>query len=51
MRRAGLRQDEMTLLAHAGALRSFDVTRRAAWQRMLHDLSLPAPHFVDLSAS
>jgi len=22
--------------------------RRAAWQRMLHDLSLPAPHFVDL---
>lgn len=24
--------------------------RRAAWQRMLHDLSLPAPVFVDLSA-
>lgn len=24
--------------------------RRAAWQRMLHDLSLPAPRFVDLSA-
>jgi hypothetical protein len=22
--------------------------RRAAWQRMLHDLSLPAPRFVDL---
>jgi Protein of unknown function (DUF2868) len=24
--------------------------RRAAWQRMLHDLSLPAPRFIDLSA-
>jgi hypothetical protein len=23
--------------------------RRAAWQRMLHDLSLPAPRFIDLS--
>jgi hypothetical protein len=23
--------------------------RRAAWQRMLHDLSLPAPQFIDLS--
>jgi hypothetical protein len=22
--------------------------RRAAWQRMLHDLALPSPHFVDL---
>jgi hypothetical protein len=25
--------------------------RRAAWQRMLHDLSLPAPRFIDLSTS
>lgn len=25
--------------------------RRAAWQRMLHEASLPAPRFVDLSAS
>jgi hypothetical protein len=24
--------------------------RRAAWQKMLHDLSLPAPRFIDLSA-
>jgi len=24
--------------------------RRAAWQRMLHDLSLPAPRFIDLGA-
>jgi hypothetical protein len=24
--------------------------RRAAWQRMLHDLSLPAPKFIDLTA-
>jgi Protein of unknown function (DUF2868) len=24
--------------------------RRAAWQRMLHDLSLPEPRFIDLSA-
>ena len=24
--------------------------RRAAWQRMLHELSLPAPRFIDLSA-
>jgi hypothetical protein len=24
--------------------------RRAAWQRMLHDLSLPAPRFIDLSS-
>jgi hypothetical protein len=24
--------------------------RRAAWQRMLHDLSLPAPTFIDLTA-
>jgi len=24
--------------------------RRAAWQRLLHELSLPAPHFVDLAA-
>jgi hypothetical protein len=25
--------------------------RRAAWQRMLHDLSLPPPRFIDLSSS
>jgi hypothetical protein len=25
--------------------------RRAAWQRMLHDLSLPAPRFIDLGAA
>ncbi|MES2959218.1 MAG: DUF2868 domain-containing protein [Pseudomonadota bacterium] len=24
--------------------------RRAAWQRLLHDMSLPAPHFADLTA-
>ena len=44
--------DESGLRQRAGAASDAELRltqRRAAWQRMLHDLSLPAPHFIDLS--
>lgn len=43
--------DESGLRRHIGAASDAALRltqRRAAWQRMLHDLSLPAPRFVDL---
>lgn len=43
--------DESVLRERAGSAPDADLRitqRRAAWQRMLHDLSLPAPQFVDL---
>jgi Protein of unknown function (DUF2868) len=44
--------DESALRQRAGAASDAELRltqRRAAWQRMLHDLALPAPKFVDLS--
>ena len=44
--------DESGLRRHLGAAGDAELRltqRRAAWQRMLHDLSLPAPHFVTLA--
>jgi hypothetical protein len=44
--------DESGLRRHLGAAGDAELRltqRRAAWQRLLHDLSLPAPHFVSLS--
>ena len=44
--------DESGLRQRAGAASDAELRitqRRAAWQRMLHDLSLPAPQFIDLS--
>jgi rubrerythrin len=43
--------DESGLRERAGSAPDAELRitqRRAAWQRMLHDLSLPAPKFVDL---
>jgi hypothetical protein len=43
--------DESTLRTRAGSAPDAELRitqRRAAWQRMLHDLSLPAPKFIDL---
>jgi hypothetical protein len=44
--------DESGLRRHVGAAGEAELRltqRRAAWQRMLHDLSLPPPHFVSLT--
>jgi len=44
--------DESGLRERAGSAPDAELRitqRRAAWQRMLHDMSLPAPRFVDLS--
>jgi len=44
--------DESGLRQRTGAASDAELRmtqRRAAWQRMLHDLSLPAPRFIDLS--
>lgn len=45
--------DESGFRQRAGSASDADLRltqRRAAWQRMLHDLSLPAPSFIDLSS-
>jgi hypothetical protein len=45
--------DESAFRERAGSASDAELRltqRRAAWQRMLHDLSLPAPRFIDLSA-
>jgi len=44
--------DESGLRQHAGRAADAELRltqRRAAWQRLLHDLSLPAPRFIDLA--
>ena len=44
--------DESGLRQHAGRAADTELRltqRRAAWQRLLHDLSLPAPRFIDLA--
>jgi hypothetical protein len=44
--------DESGLRQHAGRASDAELRltqRRAAWQRLLHDLSLPAPRFIDLT--
>lgn len=44
--------DESGLRQHAGRASDAELRltqRRAAWQRLLHDLSLPPPRFVDLT--
>jgi Protein of unknown function (DUF2868) len=46
--------DESGLRERSGHASDADLRltqRRAAWQRMLHDLSLPAPRFIDLGAA
>jgi hypothetical protein len=43
--------DESGLRQHTGRAPDAELRltqRRAAWQRLLHDLSLPAPRFIDL---
>jgi Protein of unknown function (DUF2868) len=45
--------DESGFRARAGSASDAELRltqRRAAWQKMLHDLSLPAPKFIDLSS-
>jgi hypothetical protein len=45
--------DESAFRQRAGSASDAELRltqRRAAWQRMLHDLSLPAPTFIDLTA-
>jgi hypothetical protein len=45
--------DESAFRQRAGSASDAELRltqRRAAWQRMLHDLSLPAPKFIDLTA-
>ena len=46
LRRSGLRCQLLVVTASDAELRV--TQRRAAWQRLLHDLSLPPPHFIDL---
>jgi hypothetical protein len=44
--------DESGLRQHTGRASDAELRltqRRAAWQRLLHDLSLPAPRFIDLA--
>jgi len=44
--------DESGLRQHTGRAPDAELRltqRRAAWQRLLHDLSLPAPRFIDLA--
>jgi hypothetical protein len=44
--------DESALRRHSQGAADAELRltqRRAAWQRMLHDLSLPAPRFIDLT--
>ena len=45
--------DESGLRQHAGRAADTELRltqRRAAWQRLLHDLSLPPPRFIDLAS-
>ena len=45
--------DESGLRQHVGRAADAELRltqRRAAWQRLLHDLSLPAPRFIDLAS-
>ena len=44
--------DESSFRQRAGAASDAELRltqRRMAWQRMLHDMSLPAPVFIDLT--
>lgn len=45
--------DESGLRQHAGRASDAELRltqRRAAWQRLMHDMSLPAPRFIDLTS-